>query len=96
VGINTTTPTSIFTVSGNSTLNGTLAASGTTSLNNITITPTSSTKTTIDSIASGSSIDFTINGTQYLGINDTAGVVTMNQNLKNFRYYYVKRITNCN
>lgn len=61
-------------------LNGTTTISGTLVMPNITITPTTSTKTIINSTASNGSIDFNINGIKYLGINDTTGTVSITSN----------------
>ena len=44
---------------------------------NITITPTTATKTIINSTASNGSIDFNINGIKYLGINDTTDTLSI-------------------
>ena len=47
---------------------------------NITITPTTATKTIINSTASNGSIDFNINGIKYLGINDTTDTLSITSN----------------
>jgi len=62
------------------TLYGTTTISGTLVMPNITITPTTATKTIINSTASNGSIDFNINGIEYLGIDDTTGTVSITSN----------------
>ena len=59
------------------TLYGTTTISGTLVMPNITITPTTATKTIINSTASNGSIDFNINGIKYLGINDTTDTLSI-------------------
>jgi len=62
------------------TLYGTTTISGTLVMPNITITPTTATKTIINSTASNGSIDFNINGIKYLGINDTTDTLSITSN----------------